>query len=105
MTSARFRFLSFRLLNGAALVSVLLAPATSRAQDQSRAAAKTSPDNSATNQTQSKTAEQQSEATSYRMLTKKIRQALNADKSLSVYGHNKNHHQRWLRGVEGASGF
>jgi hyperosmotically inducible periplasmic protein len=88
MTSVRFQFLSFRLLSGAALASVLLAPVTSRAQEPSTGAAKTSPDNSATNQTQSKTAEQQSEATSDRMLTKKIRQALIADKSLSVYGHN-----------------
>lgn len=81
MTSVRFKVLSFRLLSGAALASVLLAPVTSRAQNQS-------PDNSATNQTQTKTAELQSEATSDRMLTKKIRQALIADKSLSVYGHN-----------------
>jgi hyperosmotically inducible periplasmic protein len=86
MTSVRFQFLSFRLLIGAALATVLLAPVTSGAQDQSPA--KASPDNSATNQTQTKTAEQQSEATSDRMLTKKIRQALIADKSLSVYGHN-----------------
>jgi hyperosmotically inducible protein len=86
MTSVRFQFLSFRVLSGAALAAVLLAPVTSRAQEQSPA--KTNPDNSATNQTQTKTAEQQSEATSDRMLTKKIRQALIADKSLSVYGHN-----------------
>ncbi len=88
MTSVRFQFLSFRLLSGAALATVLLAPVPSQAQDQSPASAKASPDNSATNQTQSKTAEQQSEATSDRMLTKKIRQAIIADKSLSVYGHN-----------------
>jgi osmotically-inducible protein OsmY len=88
MTSVRFQFLSFRLLSGAALAAVLLAPVPSHAQDQSSASTKASPDNSATNQTQSKTAEQQSEATSDRMLTKKIRQAIIADKSLSVYGHN-----------------
>ena len=88
MTSVRFQFLSFRLLSGAALAIVLLAPVPSQAQDQSPASTKASPDNSATNQTQSKTAEQQSEATSDRMLTKKIRQAIIADKSLSVYGHN-----------------
>ncbi|HEY0760366.1 MAG TPA: BON domain-containing protein [Acidisarcina sp.] len=35
-----------------------------------------------------KTADQQSEGTSDRMLTKKIRQAIIADKSLSTYGHN-----------------
>ncbi len=88
MTSVRFQFISFRLLSGAALATVLLAPVPSQAQDQSPASTKASPDNSATNQTQSKTAEQQSEATSDRMLTKKIRQAIIADKSLSVYGHN-----------------
>jgi hyperosmotically inducible protein len=48
----------------------------------------TSPDNSATNKAHSQTADQQSEATSDRMLTKKIRQSLVADKSLSTYGHN-----------------
>jgi hyperosmotically inducible periplasmic protein len=47
-----------------------------------------SPDNSATNKAHSKTADQQSEANSDRMLTKKVRQALIADKSLSTYGHN-----------------
>jgi hyperosmotically inducible protein len=88
MTSVRFQFLPFRLLSGAALLSVLLTPGTSRAQDPSTGAAKTSPDNSATNQTQSRNADQQSGATSDLMLTKKIRQALIADKSLSVYGHN-----------------
>jgi len=81
MTGVRFQFLSFRVLSGAALAAVLLAPIPSRAREQS-------PDNSATNQTQTKTAEQQSEANSDRMLTKRIRQALIADKSLSVYGHN-----------------
>ena len=40
------------------------------------------------NQTQKTTADQQSDASSDRMLTRKIRQALMADKSLSVYGHN-----------------
>jgi hyperosmotically inducible periplasmic protein len=86
MASVDFKLSAFRLLSGAALASVLLTAVASRGQDQSTT--KTSPDNSATNQTQSKTADQQSEAASDRMLTKKIRQALIADKSLSVYGHN-----------------
>ena len=43
--------------------------------------------NSTVNQTQGETADQQSEATSDRMLTR-IRQALIADKSLSTFGHN-----------------
>ena len=47
-----------------------------------------SPDNSGTNKAHNTTADQQSEAASDRMLTKKIRQALIADKSLSTYGHN-----------------
>jgi hyperosmotically inducible protein len=88
MTSVGFRVSAFRLLSGAALASVLLTPVASLSQDQSSAPTKTSPDNSAVNQTESKTADQQSGATSDRMLTKKIRQALIADKSLSTYGHN-----------------
>ena len=88
MTSVGFRLSAFRLLSGAALASVLLTPVASLSQDQSSAPTRTSPDNSAVNQTESKTADQQSDATSDRMLTKKIRQALIADKSLSTYGHN-----------------
>jgi hyperosmotically inducible protein len=88
MTSVGFRLSAFRLLSGAALASVLLTPVVSLSQDQSSAPTKTSPDNSAVNQTESKTADQQSEATSDRMLTKKIRQAIISDKSLSTYGHN-----------------
>ena len=86
MTSVCFKLPSSRLLCGAALASALLTPMLSRGQDQSTP--QTRPDNSAMNKTQSNTADQQSEASSDRMLTKKIRQALIADKSLSVYGHN-----------------
>jgi hyperosmotically inducible periplasmic protein len=88
MTSVGFRSSAFRLFSGAALASVLLMPGASLSQDQSSAPTKISPDNSAANQIQSKTADQQSDATSDRMLTKKIRQAIIADKSLSTYGHN-----------------
>jgi hyperosmotically inducible periplasmic protein len=88
MTNVGLRLSAFRVLSGAALASVLLTPVASLSQDQSSATTKTSPDNSAVNQNQSKTAGQQSEATSDRMLTKKIRQAIVADKSLSTYGHN-----------------
>jgi hyperosmotically inducible protein len=70
-------------LAGAALAAALLCPWVWVAQGQA-----VSPDNSGTNKAQNKTADQQSEATSDRMLTKKIRQALIADKSLSTYGHN-----------------
>src|SRR5664279_278469 len=45
-------------------------------------------DNSAQNKNHQTTAQDQQENTSDRMLTKKVRQALIADKSLSTYGHN-----------------
>ena len=67
---------------GIALAFTLLNPCASFGQDQ-----QTTPDNSA-NKAHSETADQQSSATSDRMLTKKIRQELIADKSLSTYGHN-----------------
>ena len=86
MTSLCFKVSVFRLLSGAALASVLLMPSASQGQNQSTPT--TSPDNSAINQKQGNTADQQSEASSDRMLTKKIRQAIIADKSLSAYGHN-----------------
>src|ERR1700735_1545911 len=88
MTSFGFRLSAFHLLSGAALASVLLTPVASLSQDQSSAPTRTSPDNSAVNQTEGKTADLQSDATSDGLLTKKIRQALIADKSLSTYGHN-----------------
>ena len=88
MTSVRLRVLAVRVFAGAALASVLLTPSLSLGQDQSSAPAQTNPDNSAANHAQSSTADQQSEAASDRMLAKKIRQALIADKSLSTYGHN-----------------
>jgi osmotically-inducible protein OsmY len=62
-------------------------PTAAFSQDQSTAPM-TSPDNSAKNKVHSNTADQQSEATSDRMMTKKIRQSIVADKSLSTYGHN-----------------
>jgi hypothetical protein len=63
-------------------------PVAAFCQDQSSPPTTTSPDDSAKNKSHSHTADQQSEATSDRMLTKKIRQSLIADKSLSTYGHN-----------------
>ncbi len=63
----------------------LLTPCASFGQEASQAAA---PDNASQNKAHNTTADQQSEATSDRMLTKKIRQSLMADKSLSTYGHN-----------------
>jgi hyperosmotically inducible protein len=70
-------------LVGAAFTAALLCTGLPAAHGQAA-----SPDNSATNRAHSNTADQQSEATSDRLLTKKIRQALIADKSLSTYGHN-----------------
>lgn len=58
------------------------------AQDQSTAPSATAPDNSAHNKAHRTTADQQSEGTSDREITRKIRQAIIADKSLSTYGHN-----------------
>jgi hyperosmotically inducible periplasmic protein len=70
-------------LAGAALAAAFVAAGLPAAQGQA-----VSPDNSATNKAHSNTADQQSEATSDRLLTQKIRRALIADKSLSMYGHN-----------------
>ena len=65
------------------LLSLSLLPAAS-AQTQA------TPDNSANNRTQnrSRTADQQKNNASDRMLTAKIRRAVVSDKSLSMYGHN-----------------
>jgi hyperosmotically inducible protein len=57
-------------------------------QDQSAGPTATNPDNSAKNKAHTTTADQQSEASSDRMLTQKIRKSIVADKSLSMYGHN-----------------
>ena len=54
-------------------------------QDQTTPSA---PDNSAQNSHHATTAEQQSNASSDRELTAKIRKTLLADKSLSIYAHN-----------------
>jgi osmotically-inducible protein OsmY len=80
------RLLQLPLCGCLALASVALV-SQAQAQDQSTPAA-TQPDNSAKNKAHAKTAEQQSEGTSDRMLTKKIRQSIVADKSISTYGHN-----------------
>ena len=61
-------------------------PTAAFCQDQTAPA--TTPDDSMNNKARGNTAEQQSEATSDRMLTKKIRQSIVADKSLSTYAHN-----------------
>ena len=50
--------------------------------------ASSTPDNSANNKPAQTTADQQSSAGSDRAITQKIRQAVIADKSLSMYAHN-----------------
>ena len=71
-----------------ALVLALGAPLALHAQDQSTTPSSTAPDNSGKNKAHAKTADQQPENTSDRDITKKIRRAIVADKSLSTYGHN-----------------
>ena len=79
---------TLQLFAAAVLVTALAAPRTSFGQDQTNPPASTSPDNSANNKAQTNTADQQSEASADRMLTQKIRKAIIADKTLSMYGHN-----------------
>ena len=88
MTSVHFKLVGRAWFTGAALASALLLPAVLPAHGQVDTSAAGKPDNSGTNKGQNTTADQQSEATADRMLTKKIRQALIGDKSLSTYGHN-----------------
>jgi len=71
-----------------ALACALLIPNCSFGQDQNAAPIASNADNSAQNKAHNTTADQQSEATSDRTLTQKIRKSLIADKSLSTYGHN-----------------
>lgn len=71
-----------------AIASALLIPNYVLGQDQGAASTATNTDNSAQNKAHTTTADQQSEATSDRMLTQKIRKTLIGDKSLSTYGHN-----------------
>lgn len=85
--------LNFKVLQRSAFAcgAVLLLycmPIATHAQDQTTPPAATAPDNSAKNKAHAKTADQQLETTSDRDITKKIRQSLIADKTLSTYGHN-----------------
>jgi hyperosmotically inducible protein len=70
------------------LAAILLIPVSGFSQDQTAPSGATSPDNTATNKGQKNTAEQQSEKTSDRQITQKIRQSLISDKSLSTNAHN-----------------
>lgn len=71
-----------------AFLALCCVPVASHAQDQTTTPSSTASDNSAQNKRHSQTAEQQKENTSDRDVTKKIRQSLMADKSLSTYAHN-----------------
>jgi osmotically-inducible protein OsmY len=71
-----------------ALLLFASAPVALRAQDQSAPPTATAPDNSAHNKGQQMTADQQKSNPSDREITRKIRQSIIADKSLSTYGHN-----------------
>ncbi len=79
--------MSLRGLGACAVAMALSCGAAVLAQDQATPSTANA-DNSAQNKNHQTTAQQQSEDTSDRMLTKKVRQALIADKSLSTYGHN-----------------
>ncbi len=81
-------FRPLHILAAPALLSMLVIPRFVLGQDQSTPAATASPDNSANNKAHMTTADQQSENTSDRLLTQKIRKSIIADKSLSTYGHN-----------------
>jgi hyperosmotically inducible protein len=74
----------YRLLQSVAVpaaLSVFLISPFAVGQDQS-------PDNSGRNKVETTTADRQSEASTDRLLTQRIRKAIIADKSLSTYGHN-----------------
>jgi hyperosmotically inducible protein len=76
-----------QLLAALAFAFILLTPKCTLGQDQSTAPT-AAPDNSAKNKAHTTTADQQSEVSSDRMLTQKIRKSIIADKSISMYGHN-----------------
>jgi hyperosmotically inducible protein len=63
-------------------------PLATHAQDQSSAPSSTAPDNSARNKAHANTADSQTENTSDREITRKIRRSITAEKSLSTYAHN-----------------
>src|SRR5271155_420951 len=88
MKAVRFTGRTLQFLAIPGLASTLLIPNCGLGQDQNAAPTATNPDNSANNKAHTTTADQQSEVSSDRMLTQKIRKSIIADKSLSTYGHN-----------------
>jgi hyperosmotically inducible periplasmic protein len=87
MKAVSFKGRTVQLLAVSTLASTLLVSNCAFGQDQN-SPTNTTPDNSANNKAHMTTADQQSESTSDRMLTQKIRKSIIADKSLSMYGHN-----------------
>jgi hyperosmotically inducible protein len=87
MKAVSFKGRTLQLLAVSTLASTLLIANCAFGQDQN-SPTNASPDNSANNKAHMTTADQQSESTSDRMLTQKIRKSIIADKSLSMYGHN-----------------
>lgn len=71
-----------------ALLMLCGAPILARAQDQSSSPSQTAPDNSARNKNHTTTADQQPENKTDLEITRDIREAIVADKSLSTYAHN-----------------
>lgn len=77
------------VMSGVAILALAsLMPLTALGQAQGSPPSSASPDNSAQNKNQDVTADQQKENSADRMTTKKVRQALVADSSLSTYAHN-----------------
>ena len=87
MKAVSFKGRTLHLLAVSTLASTLLISNCPFGQGQN-SPTDTSPDNSVKNKAHITTADQQSAATSDRMLTQKIRKSIVADKSLSMYGHN-----------------
>jgi hyperosmotically inducible periplasmic protein len=82
-------FTPFRTAAAACALLVLCeAPILARAQDQSSSPSQTAPDNSARNKNHTTTADQQPENKTDLKITRDIREAIVADKSLSTYAHN-----------------
>ena len=83
----------------AAAVALALCGSVAIAQEQSTPSSANA-DNSAQNKNHQTTAQQQPENTSDRMLTKKVRQALIADKSLNLRTQRQDHCTEWQRDFE-----
>ncbi len=84
MTKTGFKLSAALVL---ALISLASGPLTPQMAAQS-SASQTAPDNSTSNQNQTKTADNAGNANSDRMTTAQIRKAIIADKDLSTYAHN-----------------